>query len=126
MPKAATIERFIEKVEANLHVEAVESFYSSTATLQDNRSETRGKKKQIEIEKNLLQWVTKMYSKCIRPYFINEDNVVIKWHFIFEFRDNTFIDLEELAYQEWKGELIEKEQFFFDPIQRLPKQITQE
>lgn len=124
MPKIKTLKNFIEKVENNQHVEAVESFYTSTASLRDNQSETRSKEQQIEIEKNLLLRVRKMHSKCIRPYFVSDNHVVIKWHFRFEFKDDTFIDLEEIAYQQWSGEQIEEEQFFFDPIQRIPKSIT--
>lgn len=110
MPKIETIEAFIDRVETNQHVEAVEQFYSATASLRDNRSEARGKEMQIDIEKNLLLRVKTMYSKCIRPYFINDNYVIIKWHFRFEFKDDTFIDLEEIAYQQWNEEQIENEQ----------------
>ena len=124
MPTIETLENFVTMVEANQHVEAVERFYTPNATLQDNQSlKTRGKKKQIENEKNLLLKVKKMYSKCIRPYFIKDNYVVIKWHFRFDFKDETFIDIEEIAYQQWNGEQIEKEQFFFDPKQFIPKPI---
>lgn len=124
MPAIETLENFVTMVEANQHVEAVERFYTSNATLQDNQSfETRGKNKQIENEKNLLLKVKKMYSKCIRPYFIKDNYVVIKWHFRFDFKNETFIDVEEIAYQQWNGEQIEKEQFFFDPKQFIAKPI---
>jgi hypothetical protein len=109
-------------VEINQHVEAVERFYKPNATLQDNQSpEIRTKDKQIENEKNLLLGVKKMHSKCIRPYFVKDNYVVIKRYFRFDFKNDTFIDIEEIAYQEWNGEQIEKEQFFFDPKQFIPK-----
>lgn len=124
MPTIETLEDFVTMVEANQHVEAVERFYTPDATLQDNQSlETRGKNKQIENEKNLLLRVKKMYSKCIRPYFIKDNYVIIKWHFRFDFKNETFIDIEEIAYQQWNGEQIEKEQFFFDPKQFISKPI---
>ena len=124
MPAIETLEEFVTMVEANEHVEAVERFYTPDATLQDNQSlETRGKNKQVENEKNLLLKVKKMYSKCIRPYFIKDNYVVIKWHFRFDFKNETFIDVEEIAYQQWNGEQIEKEQFFFDPKQFIPKPL---
>src|SRR5690349_21538425 len=105
MPTIETLEDFVTMVEANQHVEAVERFYTPDATLQDNQSlETRGKNKQIENEKNLLLRVKKMYSKCIRPYFIKDNYVIIKWHFRFDFKDETFIEIEEIAYQQWNGE----------------------
>lgn len=124
MPTIETLENFITMVEANEHVQAVEHFYAPGATLQDNQSlETRDKNKQVENEKNLLLKVKKMYSKCIRPYFVNGDYVVIKWHFRFDFKNDTFIDIEEIAWQQWSGEQIEKEQFFFDSKQFIPKPI---
>ena len=124
MPKLETIENFIAMVEANQHVEAVERFYALEASVQDNQSEPRGKDKQIENEKKLLQQVKKMYSKCVRPYFINDNYVVIQWHFRFEFKNDTFINIEEIAHQQWKDEQIEKEQFFYDPKQFIPKPIN--
>ena len=126
MPKSETLKDFIALVETNKHVEAVERFYNANATLQDNQlPETiRNKATQIQNEKNLLLRIDKMFSECLRPYFIQDNYVVIKWHFIFEFKDNTFIDIEEIAYQQWNGEQIEKEQFFFDPKQFIPKPMN--
>ena len=124
MPTLKTVEEFVTVVESNQHMMAVERFYMHSATFKDNQSfETRTKNKQIENEKNLLLEVKKMYSKCIRPYFIKDNYVIIKWHFRFDFKNDTFIDIEEIAYQEWNGELIENEQFFFDPKQFIPKSI---
>lgn len=122
MPSTDTIEAFIAMVEANQHVQAVETFYIPDAILQDNQSNNiRGKQKQIENEKNLLLRIKKMSSRCIRPYFINGEQVVIKWHFKFEFKNDTYIVIDEVTWQQWLGEQIQKEQFFFDPQQFVPK-----
>lgn len=122
MPTIETLENFAATVEANMHVEAVERFYAPSATLQDNQSsERRTKYTQIESEKKLRLKIKKMCSKCIRPFFVKDDYMIFKWHFRFEFKNDTFIDIEEIAYQEWNGEQIIKEQFFFDPKQFIPK-----
>lgn len=122
MPSTDIIEAFIAMVEANQHVQAVETFYIPDAILQDNQSNNiRGKQKQIENEKNLLLKIKKMSSRCIRPYFINGEQVVIKWHFKFEFKNDTYIVIDEVTWQQWLGEQIQKEQFFFDPQQFVPK-----
>jgi hypothetical protein len=121
MPKSETIESFIALVEANKHIEAVERFYAPNATVQDNQSEIRGKEKQIENEQNLMLKVKKMSSICIQPYFVKDDYAIIKWQFRFEFKNGTFMEIEEIACQLWNDELIEKEQFFFDPKQFEPK-----
>ncbi|MEO9100230.1 MAG: SnoaL-like domain-containing protein [Ginsengibacter sp.] len=120
-----TIENFIAMVEANKHIEAVEHFYVVNATLKDNQStETRGKERRIENEKKLLSTIKKMHSKCVQPYFVKDNNVVIKWQFRFEFKNDTSIDIEEIAYQQWNNGQIENEQFFFDPKQLIPKPIS--
>ena len=119
------IEKFIAMAEANQHVECLEHFYADNAIIQDNHSpETRTKEKQIENEKKMLANITKMYSQCVRPYFVHNNYVVIKWIFRFEFKNNTFINIEEIAYQEWNNGQILREQFFFDPKQFLPQPLN--
>ena len=59
-------------------------------------------------------------SQCVRPVFVNGDNVVIRWIFRFEWLDGTVTEMEELAHQRWEGERIAEEQFFYDPAQRVP------
>ncbi len=96
MPTIKTIEDFIATVEANEHVDAVERFYSSNAAIKDNQSEIRGKERHIENEKSMLLKIRKMHSKCTRPYFVNSIFVVIKWQSRFEFKNDTFIEMEEM------------------------------
>jgi hypothetical protein len=38
MPTAATLERFIARVEQNAHAEALEEFYTMDASMQENQS----------------------------------------------------------------------------------------
>jgi hypothetical protein len=54
-------------------------------------------------------------ARCVGPVFVNGDHVVIRWHFKFEGLDGTVSELEELAYQHWRGERILAGQFFYDP-----------
>jgi hypothetical protein len=118
------LENFIQMVEANQHIEAIVKFYAEDAVAYDNQSsEMRSKSKMLENEKNLLMKVDKMYSSCIRPYHYTEDFVAIKWRFRFEFKNNTYIDIEEIAWQNWENGKIVQEQFFFDPQQFIPKPL---
>jgi hypothetical protein len=59
-------------------------------------------------------------SQCVRPVFVHGDYVVVRWIFEFEFKDDTRIRMEELAYQRWEGERIVEEKFFYDPRQLQP------
>jgi hypothetical protein len=55
---------------------------------------------------------------------VNGDHVVIRWRFRFEYTDGTVAELEELAYQQWLGERIQAERFFYDPQQFKPRPAT--
>lgn len=118
MPKLETIEEFIAMVEANEHDKAIEKFYTADASMQENQSEPRvGRDLLVSNEKNTLLKVKSLVSKCIRPYFINDDEVVIQWYFRFEWKNGSVSEIEEITRQNWQGELIRSEQFFYDPKQ---------
>ena len=118
MPRSETIEQFITMVESNKHDEAIEKFYTVDASMQENQSEPRvGRDLLVANEKNTLLKVASLVSKCIRPYFVDGDDVVIRWFFRFEWKDGSISEIEEIACQKWDGELIKIEQFFYDPKQ---------
>ncbi|MNQ27129.1 hypothetical protein D3C85_403810 [compost metagenome] len=118
MPKVETIEQFIAMVEANEHDKAIEKFYTTNASMQENQAEPRlGRDNLVANEKNTLLKVKSLISKCIRPYFINGDQVVIQWYFRFEWKNGTVSEIEEMAWQNWQGELIQSEKFFYDSKQ---------
>ncbi|MDW8848560.1 nuclear transport factor 2 family protein [Flavobacterium sp. MMLR14_040] len=118
MPKPETIEQFIAMVESNEHDKAIEKFYTIDASMQENQAEPRvGRDNLVANEKNTLLNVKSLVSKCIRPYFMNGDQVVIRWYFRFEWKNGTISEIEEIAYQNWQEELIKSEKFFYDPKQ---------
>jgi hypothetical protein len=118
MPKIETIEQFITMVESNEHDKAIERFYTTDASMQENQSEPRvGRDFLVANEKNTLLKVSSLVSKCVRPYFINGDDVVIQWYFRFEWKNGTVSEIEEITHQNWEDELIKKEKFFYDPKQ---------
>src|ERR1700728_1355235 len=41
MPSAETLNRFVARVEANAHVEAVEEFYTENSSMRENQAEPR-------------------------------------------------------------------------------------
>jgi len=118
MPKPETIEQFIAMVESNEHDKAIEKFYTIDASMQENQAEPRvGRDNLVANEKNTLLKVKSLVSKCIRPYFMNGDQVVIRWYFRFEWKNGSISEIEEIAYQNWQEELIKSEKFFYDPKQ---------
>ena len=122
MPTKETIESFINAVENKPHDKVIEQFYTDDASIQENQNVPRlGKENLIKNEQGMLSKALRVHSKCIRPFFQIENKVIIKWHFRFEWRNNTITEIEELAYQEWEGNKIKQEQFFYDPKQFVPK-----
>ena len=122
MPSAETLNRFVARVEANAHVEAVQEFYTENSSVRENQAEPRiGRDAHIANEHRFLSRLRSLTSKCVRPVFVNGDWVVIRWNFTFELHDGGFVVMDELTYQRWDGERIAEETFFFDPAQRVPK-----
>ena len=122
MPTSETLERFIAMVESNAHVEAIESFYTPEASMQENQKlPRRGRDSLVANESRVLARAKSVASTCVRPVFVNGDRVVIRWIFRFTWPDGTSTRMEELAYQRWEGERIAEEQFFYDPAQLVPR-----
>lgn len=118
MPKTETIERFIAMVESNQQILAIETFYAADASMQENYNEPIvGKKALIANEKKTQEKALEVQGRCIRPVFVNGDYAVIRWRFRFSLPNGAGVVFEELAYQRWNGELIQEEQFFYDPKQ---------
>jgi hypothetical protein len=125
MPTAETLERFIARVEENAHAEAIEEFYTEGASMQENQSPPRvGRDAHVANERKVLARAKTVFSKCVRPAFLNGDRVVIRWMFRFDWLDGTFTQMEEVACQRWEGERIAEETFFYDPSQRVPRQAV--
>ena len=125
MPKIETIESFIKAVESEAHNTVIEKFYTEDAEIQENQDAPRiGRANLVENEKKILNRAIVVSSKCSRPFFLTGDFVVIRWFFRFEWKDNTFSEIEEMVHQTWRGEKIFKEQFFYNPKQFVPSKIT--
>ena len=122
MPTNETLERFIKRVEENAHAEAIEEFYTSGSSMQENQAPPRiGREMNVAREKEIMSRANSVKSKCVRPVFVNDHMVVIRWIFELEWRDDTVTRIEEIAYQRWEGEKIAEETFFYDPVQREPR-----
>ena len=121
MPSAEVLERFIARVEANEHAEAIEAFYTPDASMQENDLAPRvGRDVLVANERKVLARMSSVKSRCLRPVFVNGDHVVIRWVFEFVTNDEKRIRIEELAYQRWEGDRVAEEKFFYDPHQLTP------
>jgi len=127
MPTVKTIENFIQAVEQQPHDEVIKNYYTKNASIRENQNAPRvGIEKLVKYEKQMLQNALKVHSECVKPYFQNEDIVIIRWKFRFDWKNGSITEIEEIAYQKWKEEKIHQEQFFYDPQQFLPKKRKDE
>jgi hypothetical protein len=118
VPAPETLQRFIAMVERNDHAEAIEAFYTPTASMQENGAPPRiGRDLLVANERRVLGRARSVRSRCVPPVFVSGDNVVIRWVFDFVWHDGAATRIEELAYQRWEGERIAEEKFFYDPAQ---------
>jgi ketosteroid isomerase-like protein len=121
MPSPTTLERFIQRVEENAHVEGIKEFYTDDATMQENQNPPRvGKAVLVAGEEQVMARAVAVKSQCVRPVLVQGDTVVIRWIFDFTWKDGSTTHIEELAYQRWRGEQVVEEQFFYDPVQMQP------
>ena len=125
MPSLETLERFIARVEANAHAEAIEEFYTVDSTMRENQNVPRvGRDAHVANERRIFARAKSVASKCVRPFFLSGDHVAIRWIFDFEWLDGTGTHMEEVACQRWEGERVAEETFFYDPAQRVPKPVA--
>lgn len=121
MPSAATLDAFIATVEAGRFVEAIERFYADEATMQENHRPPRvGKPALVANERKVIEGTRSVSARCVRPVFVNGEQVVLRWQFEFEDRMGVIARIDELALQLWRGEQIVQEKFFYDPAQMKP------
>ena len=126
MPTLETVERFVARVEENVHDLAIEEFYMEDASMQENQAGPRvGREALVANERVVLRRAKSVVSKCVRPVLVNGDHVVIRWTFEFIWRDGSRTFMEEVAWQRWEGERIAEETFFYDPAQRVAKPLSQ-
>lgn len=103
-------------VEGGAFVQAIEDFYHPDASMQENTSPPRtGRDTLVAYEKAVLARFKSVRALPAKALLIDGDRVVIHW--VFEMTDaaGSVLRLDELALQDWNGERIAREQFFYDP-----------
>lgn len=117
MPTRERVSAFVATVESGRHVEAIEQFYTDDASMQENNAPPRvGRDALVEGERRVLARTT-METEPAGLVLVDGDEVVIRWVFHMTGPDGKRRRLEELSHQTWRGELIWRERFFYDPAQ---------
>ena len=115
MPTRERLNEFIAVVEAGDHVGAIERYYTEDASMQENAAAPRvGRDLLVAHERGVLARMSHVYSKAMASV-VEGDHVAIHW--IFELTDisGKVYRIDEMSLQEWRGDKIFRERFFYDP-----------
>ncbi|HEY2661324.1 MAG TPA: nuclear transport factor 2 family protein [Caulobacteraceae bacterium] len=119
MPTRGRVLAFIARVEQGDYVGAIEDFYAQDATMQDNDGAPRGGREALVAqEKATMSAVTQIATRPVERWLVDGDRVAINWVFDFTFRDGSTAVMDEIAFQEWSGDRIQRERFYYDPAWR--------
>jgi ketosteroid isomerase-like protein len=115
MPSRARLNEFIAVVESGDHAGAIERYYTEDATMQENAAPPRvGRDALVAHERAALARMSDVYSKCMTSV-LEDDRVVIHWNFVLTETSGLVRRFDEIALQEWRGDRIFRERFFYDP-----------
>src|ERR1700749_2090953 len=115
MPSRARLDAFIATVESNNHSGAIEPFYTENARMQENAVPPPvGRDVLVAHERAVLERMAQVYSKCVSST-VEGDRVAIHWNFEMTDKAGKPRRFDEVALQEWRGDRIFRERFFYDP-----------
>lgn len=118
MPSPERVKALIERVEQGRYVEALEEFYADDATMQENGQPPRiGLKALIAHERGVMAAFREIRTLPVDTWFVDGDNVVIRWVFEFTRPDGSRFRMDEVALQRWRGDRVAQERFYYDPAQ---------
>lgn len=115
MPTRARLDEFIAVVVSGDHAGAIERYYTEDASMQENAASPRiGRDKLVAQERATLDRMKSVVTTCLASV-VEGDRVAINW--VFEFTDHAgkMSRIDEVALQEWRGDKIFRERFFYDP-----------
>lgn len=121
MPSRERVAAFVALVEANRHVEAIETFYHPHASMQENQQPPRvGRDALVAGERRMLA-SNRVHTHPADVVLVDGNRSVVRWRFQFTpIEGGPTLVLKELALQRWEGDRIAEEQFFYDPAQMRP------
>jgi len=115
MPSRVLLDEFIAVVEAGDHAGAIERYYTEDASMQENAAPPRvGRDLLVAHERGVLAVMTHVYSKAMSSV-VEGDRVAIHWNFELTDKTGKVRRVDEVAWQQWRGDRIFQERFFYDP-----------
>ncbi len=118
MPSQAAVDAFVAQVLSEDHVGAIEAWYAEDASMQENQEPPRvGRDALVAGERAMLARFPTVKTELLAPPLVNGDQVAIRWRFTFTSRSGRQMVMEEVAWQTWTGDRIQRETFFYDSKQ---------
>ena len=115
MPSRARLDDFISVVESGDHAGAIERYYTEDASMQENVAPPRvGRDTLVAHERGVLARMSHVYSKAVTSV-VEGDEVAIHWIFELTGHDGKVHKVDEIALQQWRGDRIFRERFFYQP-----------
>jgi hypothetical protein len=115
MPSRERLDEFIAVVESGDHAGAIERYYTEDASMQENASPPRvGRDLLVGHERGVLSVMSHVYSKAVTSV-LEGDRVAIHWIFELTDKSGKLHRFDEIALQQWRGDRIFRERFFYDP-----------
>ena len=106
----------IAVVESGDHAGAIERYYTEDSSMQENAGAPPrvGRVLLVAHERGVLARMSHVYSKAMTS-MVEGDRVAIHWIFEMTDKSGTVHRIDEVALQEWRGDKIFRERFFYDP-----------
>ena len=102
-------------MESGDHAGAIERYYTEDASMQENAASPRvGRDVLVAHERAVLERTAQVTSKCVLS-IVEGDRVAIHWNFELTEKSGKVRRFDEIAWQEWRGDKIFRERFFYDP-----------
>ncbi|HWX59074.1 nuclear transport factor 2 family protein [Bradyrhizobium sp.] len=115
MPSRARLDEFIAVVESGDHAGAIEHYCTEDASMQENASARRvGRDVLVAHERAAPARMAQVYSKALSSV-VEGERVAIHWNFELADKTGKVRRFDEIAFQEWRGDKIFRERFFYDP-----------
>jgi predicted SnoaL-like aldol condensation-catalyzing enzyme len=115
MPTRQRLNEFIAVVESGDHAGAIERYYTEDSSMQENAALPRvGRDVLVAHERGVLARMSQVHSKAVSSV-MEGDRVAIHWNFELTDKSGKLHRIDEVALQEWRGDRIFRERFFYDP-----------
>src|ERR1700737_3363291 len=115
MPSRERLNEFIAVVEAGDHAGSIERYYTEDSSMQENASPPRvGRDLLVAHERGGLARMSPFFSKAMSSV-VEGDRVAILWIFELTDKSGKVHRIDEVALQEWSGDKIFRERFFYVP-----------